>query len=636
MNLIPFAVSGIGLGGIYALSSVGLVILYRASGTLNFAFGAFGGLAAFFAWQLARDGVPAPVSWLAGIAVSTGLAYAYGRIVAPRMAHRDRVVRAVATLGLALFLLGGMAWYWGVGIARRLTLPTDLSFVTLFGVRISDTRLIALGLALAMAGGVGLILARTRIGLGMRALASDRHISSAIGVSVNRIDAFAWLVNGAFAGIAGILLANLNRLDPALLTFLVIPAVASAILARLSSLPGAFAGGMVCGMIEALLTGVPAVSNFRSAGPFIAALLFLVVAGAGRGVGATEAPELASGESGGSSGFVRVAAIVATVAIVTGVIGAFAGGYWLSNFAQAYCYVLALMGCALLYGQLGLVSLCQLALVGAGGWVALRVYHWYHPPFLVTILAGGVGASVIGMIWGLPALRMRGLYLALVTLMLAGAFQVLISVTGFPVGGPGFLGQVGASGNARVMMARPVYAASDVGYFAFIGAVVLVAILLVEAHRRSKPGRAWALIRKSEQMAAASGVRVVFYKAWAFALSGFLAGVAGALLAGLFGQLDASSFAPTDSITIFIGTLLGGTGVWVGPFLGGILTRFIPALLTDWNVNNYVGLLFFGAALMHALTANPEGIGGAVSRLARRLVGRLPARRPEVVPTPSE
>ena len=303
-----------------------------------------------------------------------------------------------------------------------------------------------------------------------------------------------------------------------------------------------------------------------------------------------------------------------------------AGGYWLSNFTQAYCSVLALMGCALLYGQLGLVSLCQWALVGAGGWVALRVYHSFHPPFVITILAGGIGASVIGMLWGLPALRMRGLYLALVTLMLAGAFQVLISVTSFPVGGPGFLGQVGASGNDRIMIARPIYAQSDPAYFAFVGFVMMLGIFLVEAHRRSKPGRAWALIRKSEQMAMASGVHILFYEAWAFALSGFLAGVAGALLAGLFGQLDDSAFAPTESITIFIGTLLGGTGVWLGPFLGGILTRFIPALLIDYNVNAYVGLLFFGMALMHALTQAPEGLGGQLTALAERLHAKLEKR----------
>ena len=323
----------------------------------------------------------------------------------------------------------------------------------------------------------------------------------------------------------------------------------------------------------------------------------------------------------------RNVAIVVVVSAVTTVIAFTAGGFWLSNFTQAYCSVLALMGCALLYGQLGLVSLCQWALVGAGGWVALRVYHSFHPPFVITILAGGIGASVIGMLWGLPALRMRGLYLALVTLMLAGAFQVLISVTSFPVGGPGFLGQVGASGNDRIMIVRPIYAQSDPAYFAFVGFVMMLGIFLVEAHRRSKPGRAWALIRKSEQMAMASGVHILFYKAWAFALSGFLAGVAGALLAGLFGQLDDSAFAPTDLITIFIGTLLGGTGVWLGPFLGGILTRLIPALLIDFNVNAYVGLLFFGMALMHALTQAPEGLGGQLTALAERLHAKLKKRR---------
>jgi branched-chain amino acid transport system permease protein len=130
MNLLPFVASGIGLGAVYALSSVGLVILYRASGTLNFAFGAFGGVSAFLAWQLAQDGVPAPVGWIVGIAVSTAIAYAYGRFFAPRLSHRDRVVRAVATLGLALILLGAMALYWGGGVARRLVLPTDLNFVT--------------------------------------------------------------------------------------------------------------------------------------------------------------------------------------------------------------------------------------------------------------------------------------------------------------------------------------------------------------------------------------------------------------------------------------------------------------------------------------------------------------------------
>ena len=322
----------------------------------------------------------------------------------------------------------------------------------------------------------------------------------------------------------------------------------------------------------------------------------------------------------------RAITIVAVVGAVSVVIAFTCGGYWLSNFTQAYCMALAVLGCALLYGQLGLVSLCQWALVGVGGWVSLRFYHYVHPPFVLTILVGGIGASVIGMIWGLPALRMRGLYLALVTLMLAGAFQSLVTVISFPVGGPGFLGQVGASGNDRITMARPAFASSDTSYFLFVAVVTVLCIFLVEAHRRSKPGRAWALIRKNEQMAAASGVRIVFYKAWAFALSGFLAGVAGALLAGLFGQLDGSAFPTTTSIVIFIGTLLGGYDVWLGAFLGGVLTRFIPALLIDLNVNTNAGFMIFGAALLFALR-DPLGLGGQLTLLAERLYSKFQAQR---------
>ncbi len=289
MSLLPFIASGIGLGSVYALASVGLVILYRASGTLNFAFGAFGGISAFLAWQLAEEDIPQPIGWIVGIAASTAIAYAYGRFFAPRLAHRDRVVRAIATLGLALFLFGGMALYWGIGVARRLVLPTDFSFVMLFGVRLSLTRIIALGLSLAMVVGIGLLLSKTRIGLGMRALASDRNISAAIGVRVVQIDSIAWLINGIFAGIAGILLANINRLDAGTLTFLVIPAIAAAIMARLSSLPGAFIGGIVAGIIEALLIASnPEIANLRSAGPYIAALIFLMIVGVGQGVGARE------------------------------------------------------------------------------------------------------------------------------------------------------------------------------------------------------------------------------------------------------------------------------------------------------------------------------------------------------------
>jgi ABC-type branched-subunit amino acid transport system ATPase component len=204
-----------------------------------------------------------------------------------------------------------------------------------------------------------------------------------------------------------------------------------------------------------------------------------------------------------------------------------ANSYWLSAATSAVALSLSVAGLAILYGQLGLVSLCQFALVGVGGWVTLRVGHAFHPPFEVSLLAGGVVASVVGLAFGLPALRLKGLYLALVTLMLAGAFQIIISAWGFPDGGDGFLGR--ADGSGRAMLSRPGIADGAVAYFLYVCLAATIGLLIAQWHKLGRPGRAWALIRKGETVAIASGVNVLTYKAWAFALSGFRAGIAGAL-----------------------------------------------------------------------------------------------------------
>jgi len=282
MTILPFVAAGIGLGSVYALSGVGIVVLYRASGTLNFAFGALGAIGAYCTWSILPLGVPPALAWLAGVLVAAAGSFAYGLVIAPRLSHRDRAVRAVGTLGFALFILGVTGIFWGEAVPRRLTLPTDHYFALIFGVRVTYTRLMALILALAMVGAIALLLSRTRIGLSMRALAADRHASSLIGIRVVRIDAVAWLISGIFAGVAGLLLADMVALNAVFLTFLVIPAIAAAIFGRLQSLAGTALGGFVAGVIEAVLSAVPSVAVYRSAAPFVLALLFITLFGGRR------------------------------------------------------------------------------------------------------------------------------------------------------------------------------------------------------------------------------------------------------------------------------------------------------------------------------------------------------------------
>lgn len=309
------------------------------------------------------------------------------------------------------------------------------------------------------------------------------------------------------------------------------------------------------------------------------------------------------------------------IAILTGLVLLLSGTFWTTVFTSSFAMAIAVAGVGMLYGQLGLVNLAQFALVGVGGWVALRISHAFHIPFEFAALAGGVAASFVGVLWGLPALRLRGLFLALVTLMLAGAFQVVISVWGFPDGGPGFIGKM-ASGQ-RAVMERPLLAQGDAAYLIYVAMVMALMLALLEWHRISRPGRAWAFIRRDESMACMSGVNIVLYKAWAFALSGFLAGIAGALLAGSVGQLDGRAFLAQELIMVFALAIVGGAGSWLGAILGGILLRAAPALLIDFGVDGYVAQLLFGALLIHALLGGQGGAAAQFSDLGRFIARKI-------------
>jgi len=295
--------------------------------------------------------------------------------------------------------------------------------------------------------------------------------------------------------------------------------------------------------------------------------------------------------------------------------------YWIKTLTSAMAVSIAAAGVALLYRQLGLVCLSQHALLGVGGWIALRLGH-LGMPFEFCVLAGAAGGSVLGMIAGLPALRMRGLYLALVTLMMAGGFQVLVGAIGFPDGGGGFTGHL--SVGERQLMTRPLLGQSDNAYFRYVMVWLTLALLLLELHRRSKAGRSWALIRRGETTALAAGINIVLYQTWAFGVAGFLAGLSGGLLAGAVGQLDGRAFPASESVLLFALSVVGGVYHWFGALLCGLLLRAVPSLLTDFGVNGYLAMIFFGAALLHALMTAPAGIAGQLAALCatcRKRVG---------------
>lgn len=293
---------------------------------------------------------------------------------------------------------------------------------------------------------------------------------------------------------------------------------------------------------------------------------------------------------------------------------AIAGAIWLKVFTSAAIFALAARGVSLVYAQLGLVNLAQIALVGLGGWVMLRLNFATALPFELSLLASAAVTALVGMLLSLPAMRMRGLYLALVTLMAAGAFQILFTAFQFPNGGEGFFGVALQSPGE---MRRPFLAQSDTAYLVYCVVVTALCMVLVFLHERGKAGRGWALIRLSEANAMAAGVNVTLFKVWAFTLSGLLAGVAGGLLAGALGLLDSKSFPAGESILLFALAIVGGAGHWLGAVIAGVLYRVVPAMLNDFGLDADLALILFGAALLHAIMTAPQGIAGQIMSGAR-------------------
>jgi branched-chain amino acid transport system permease protein len=275
----PFIVTGLSVGGVYALSGVGMVVLYRATGVLFLALGAVGAMGALIAWQLInQSGVNQYLGFLACIAFSGLLTLAYGMVFGAALSHRGPLINATATLGLALILLGVMDLLWtsSGGQSRAIVLPTDNSGFMISQIQVEWTNVIALGFGLVVTIVTGAFLRFTKLGTAMRAMANDREITATLGVPVRRVEAAAWFGCGILSGIGGLLLADLVALDASTLTFLVLYALAATLVAQLRSIVVAFVAAVLVGLIEEMLTPIQSLTNYRDMTPFVIAIAALL------------------------------------------------------------------------------------------------------------------------------------------------------------------------------------------------------------------------------------------------------------------------------------------------------------------------------------------------------------------------
>jgi branched-chain amino acid transport system permease protein len=287
-QLWPFLIQGLAFGAMYAVTGTGLVVLYRTTGVVNLAFGAIGAMAAHLAWGLMGGSLAHPVPIASGAAI---LAYPalvvlcalltllYGVLIAPRLARRDPLVKALGTVGAALFLQGLMKKGWDSSKPRGIGFPQK-NF-RLGGTVVTTTQMLALALASVLVVVVTLFLNRTATGTAMRAVANDRDVSSLLGVPVRRVEALAWLGSGVLCGLVFVLLPPLFKsLDQATLTWFVIGALAGAVVGQFRSLPVTFAASLGIGVLESVLTPFKEplrfLADYRKIVPYLVAIVAIL------------------------------------------------------------------------------------------------------------------------------------------------------------------------------------------------------------------------------------------------------------------------------------------------------------------------------------------------------------------------
>jgi branched-chain amino acid transport system permease protein len=244
------------------------------------AFGAVGAMGALIAWQLINEsGVNQWLAYLACILFGGLLTLVYGTVFGRALAPREPLVKAVATLGLALILLGVMDLLWTTsgGESRSISLPTDTIGFNIGQIEVTWTQVIGLASGVAIMIVTGAFLRFTKLGTAMRALANDREITSTLGVPVRRVEAAAWFGCGILSGFAGVLLADLVALDATTLTFLVISSLAAALIGRLRSIVVTFFAAIVIGLVDSMITPIQSITNYRDMTPFVLAAIALLV-----------------------------------------------------------------------------------------------------------------------------------------------------------------------------------------------------------------------------------------------------------------------------------------------------------------------------------------------------------------------
>jgi ABC-type branched-subunit amino acid transport system ATPase component/branched-subunit amino acid ABC-type transport system permease component len=642
-RLLVFAFLSIPLVGAFAMFSLGIVVIYRASRVLNLAHGAMAMAPAYAFHALTEAGLPTFAALPLGVMVggALGVVVEWGFVRRLRgQGPTAQTVGTVAVTGLLIALIGKI---YGTGTITATTIfPDEVLRVGSAGVRIGDLGLLAVGLATS--AGLFAFFQFTEFGLAMRGAAQNRTAALLMGIDPNRAASAAWALGGGLAGLAGILLAAVTNLSPYTLSLQVLPAFVAALIGGLESLPGALGGSLVSGLAFGL---VPALSTmpglkrvFQLSGApqlVLTALAVVVMVTRGRRFSGSDTTDAGLSGGGAQAARPRQATDVRRCAAVLAVVVVLVWP-WVVPFSVlgssllAVEYAIVAISLVVLTGWVGQISLAHASFVGLGALVTAIAARDLGLGFPVNILFGVAAASLVATALGAVALRVRGLYLAVATLIfawMADAFLFQSPWVGIKGGNSTIpnqhIGRPGGFPSLDLTNRRAVFIAL---------AVVLLLVTAALANLRdTRTGRAFFAVRGSELAAAALGIDVVRYKLIAFAFSGALAGLGGSLLMIEQRTVVPSQFLFTVSLQYLAIAVVGGLGSLSGAIAAGALFASLNEVF--FRVDALSGWLDVVSAALLALVllAYPGGLAKlgrtlsvALDRLERVVAQWLPKR----------
>jgi sulfate-transporting ATPase len=602
--------------------ALGISVIYRASRVLNLSHGAMAMFPAYLFYTFTQAGLPMPLALVLGVASGAILGILVERVFVRRLRPQGPTAQTVGTVAVTGLLIALAAKIWGTTplIAPQI-FPEGQVDVAGAAVRYGAIGLFVVGIGISAA--LFAFFKFTEVGLAMRGAAQNRRAAALMGVDPDLAAAAAWGLGGALAALAGILLAALTNLDPYSLSLQVLPAFVAALIGGLESLLGALVGSFIAGLLFGLvpaLAQIPVIGSiFRYSGAtqlVLTILALVVMATRGRKFAGSEASE-----SGLSSGMavahakkkgLRPIMLVPVLALVA----------WpfLVPFSVLGTSLLAMelamvaISLVVLIGWVGQISLAQASFVGIGALVTAMVGRGWELGFPANLIAGAAIAGLAAVALGMVALRVRGLYLAVATLIFAWMADQFLFPSPWLGAGTGSstmpdlrLGVAGGFPSFDFTSRKTLY---------FVLLAILLLVLFVLANMRdTRTGRAFFAVRGSEMAAASLGIDVIRYKLIAFAVSGVLAGIGGGMLMLEQRTVVPNQFLFTISLQYLAIAVVGGLGSLGGAIGAGVLFAalnevfFRVTALSGWLEVVSAGLLAV------VLLVQPGGLAAAARKI---------------------